>query len=57
MASTYWSDLKTQSQTALNLTFTTIDELIAEKRKERKERYFKEKHFVVIVCLFILLKL
>ena len=61
MASTYRSDLKARSRRALNFTlqnytFTTIDELRVEERKERKERYSKEKHFIVIVILFVLLK-
>jgi len=29
-------------------TFTTIDELRVEERKERKERYFMENHFVLL---------
>ena len=41
MVSTYRSNLKTRSQTTVNfalsnLTFTTIDELRVEERKERK---------------------
>jgi len=34
-----------------NETFTTIDELRVEERKERKERYFKEKHFILLYLL------
>ena len=33
-------------------TFTTIDELRVEERKERKERYSKEKHFILLLLFF-----
>ena len=36
----------------LNETFTTIDELRVEESKERKERYSKEKHFILLLLLF-----
>ena len=35
-----------------NEIFTTIDELRVEERKERKERYSKEKHFILLLLLF-----
>jgi len=35
-----------------NETFTAIDELRVEERKERKERYCKEKHFILLLLLF-----
>ena len=35
-----------------NETFTTIEELRVEERKDRKERYSKKKHFILLLLLF-----
>jgi len=35
-----------------NEPFTTIDELRVEERKERKEGYSKEKHFILLLLFF-----